>query len=435
MRKFFWGAVVTILSVTSAFSQVPSWRVINNSLVSGYTEVVFATDTIGYLAGAVQGNSHSMLRSADTGSDFSNINFPGFVSTFATNMSWPTPQNGYVSVDTGTAPNNSVFVLSTSNGGSSWTVYSINNTLQLQNIYFPSVFIGYATGSLSNGEGYFIAKTTNGGQTWASIYKSDNYVNYSHLYFPSATSGMLLALNSATNVVNVAYTTDGGTSFKFSSLRTDSAANFLHWNDDGSWLAGADSVYRSTDSGRTWKSVVSYDTSAGPASVATFNGKMGFAFRQNEPIVLATTDYGATWASTRLPTAGSPNDTLTPVAASMPSGRVAYLLASDAFATSDVLLKIPIPQSNGGGGNGVVQNQEGEKISFAASVQSPWIILSADPEAMNRSIQVVDVLGRPCGSVDLMAGTSEARMLLSNLHSGDYFARLGNAVVKFTVWE
>jgi len=423
-----------------AQTQTPGvWGVIPNpaGLDQGFTEMVFLTDTIGYIYGSTTTSGHDMERTNDSGVDFTQLTIQTTLKapTFGAHMAWPTDQNGYVFADTGHSPANTNFFFRTSNGGTTWVTSVIDPSLQLQNMYFPTPSVGYATGTLTDGSADFVAKTTDFGNSWQKIYSTTNYAfgNVGKLHFIDANNGMFFAQNESTNQVNIAYTTNGGTSFKFVPTGSDSTPNFLHWNvKDSSWLIGLDSVYRSVDSGKHWKSVVPYDTSAGPASIGAFYDDTGFVFRQNEPIVLMTTNGGISWTSSKLPTFGGTDDTVAPPrAASMPSAYTCYLLTFDINKTADVMYKISFTKP--GGNTGGVTADGAPEIPFAAMFGNNAITFTMEPAPEARSIQVMDVLGRTCASISLTPNATSGKLGISSLRSGTYFAELGGSVVKFVI--
>jgi hypothetical protein len=442
MKKILYSIAITIFLSANIHAQTAGkWGIVPNpaGLLIGYDEMVFATDTIGYIYGSTTNSASDMERTADSGVDFTELSLQTSLRSpnYGSNMAWPTAQNGYITADTGHYPANGVFFLSTANSGSTWTISKVESNLSLASIYFPTPSVGYATGTLSDGTGVnFVAKTTNSGATWDSIYASSNYVFYG-MYFIDANNGMFLAQNEGTNQVNVGYTTNGGASFTFRSLPTTSTPNFLHWNSkDSTWLVGADSVYRSVDSGKNWTCVIANDSvaTAGAATVGAFYGDTGFVFLGIVPTVLMTTDAGLTWASSRLPNNGGSADSVIPIAASMPDQYDCYLLANDNNATTDVLMKIAfaVPTA-GSGGNGVVQTEAVPVIPFAAVYGTDAITFTMAPAPETRSIQILDVLGRSCASLSIAPSSSSGQLATDELRAGTYFAQLGESVVKFVI--
>jgi hypothetical protein len=441
MKKILYSIAITVFLTANIHAQTTPgvWgRVPNAGLDPRISDMVFVTDTVGYIYGSFSNPYMDMQRTNDSGVDFNQLTIqtPIRSPNFVSNMAWSTTLNGDIIADTGIFPNpTSTFSIHSSDGGTTWTTSKIDSSLQIGNMYFPSATTGYGTGSLPDGSATFVAKTTDGGATWKSIYSSENYSSFGKLYFINENNGMFFAV-SESNTVVIGYTTNGGTSFSFAPLATDSTPNFLYWNKDSSWLVGADSVYRSIDSGKKWTSVAPYDDTAGPATVGAFYDDTGFIFRSIEPIVLMTTDAGLSWTSSRLPNnGGSSADSVTPLAASMPSAYECYLLGADNSATTDALLKIAFtpPTVSGGGGSGVVQTEPVQAIPFAAVYGSNAITFTMAPASEARSIQILDVLGRTCQSISLPANAMNSQLATSALRPGTYFAQLSGSVVKFAI--
>jgi len=152
------------------------------------------------------------------------------------------------------------------------------------------------------------------------------------------------------------------------------------------------------------------------------------------PVVLSTRDFGVTWHRDTLPRATFSSDSLIPLSASMPSDSEAYLLATDPFASTSVLLNIAIhSHPTGGGGNGVVATAPAASTTFSAAANGNEIIFTAPTAPEQRTIQIMDILGRVCASVSLSSGAHTGTLPMNELRAGGYFARLGNQVVKFTI--
>ncbi len=445
MKKILTGIVFTVFLTANLYAQTGTWQLVANpnGLASNYDQMVFPTLNGGFIYGSFSNAISDLQSTTDSGVDFNSviIQTTGLKSpSFGPCMAWPTAQNGYLCADTGIFPGpTGSFSIHTSNGGTSWTTSVIDSGYQLQNLYFSSANVGYATGSTPDGSENIVSKTTDGGNTWKTIYsnsKSGYYFggNIGKLHFIDDNNGMFSA-QSSTNQLLIGYTTNGGASFKFVTINTDSTPNFLHWNNDSSWLVGADQVYRSIDSGQHWTSVVPYDTLAGSPVVGTFFNDTGFVFRSIEPLVLMTTNAGVSWSQTRLPNNGSTADSVTPLSASMPSSHVAYLLANDYFATADVLLKIEFatPVDTGGGKDGVVDENTAPSIPFAAIIGTNNITFTMAAASDARSIEVMDVLGRSCATISIAANATRTQLPSSELRSGTYFAQLGGSVVKFVI--
>ncbi len=431
----------TVVALKSQAQTYGSWQVIDGA--GNFNEQLSSMAWPTMDSGFFLGNTLQITRTIDTGVDFTVQPFPDPIDTIhaggntyynhhsaiqtVADMAWPSNNTGFVVGISGsdTFGHTAVpTVLATQDGGNTWNQYYPADTLELfSNIYFPSATVGYGSASLSDGSEAFITKTTDGGKTWANVFQSDSLL-FRNLHFINANNGIFFALGIS---LHLGYTTDGGTSFHLVSMGTDSAPYFLHWNNDSSWLVGSDSVYRSIDSGKTWKSVVPYDTANGSAVVGTFYDDSGFVFRANNLTVLMTTNSGISWSSSVI----SNPDSLTPLAASMVSPYLAYLLAFDNTQTGNALLKIEFEKSSGPP-MGVNEGPSGS-TPFAAIYGNNEITFTMSPASEARSIQVMDVLGRTCASLALAPNAGSSQLGITSLRPGTYFAELSGSTVTFVI--
>lgn len=442
-------------TITSAQAQITldtaQWR-----LVSGADELTpvnnmkWSSNDTGFFFGS----DLSLTRTLDSGTDFSVLSFPKPVDTILVDtggpafkvyshdhaialvggMAWPDQNTGFVAGMTNSDSFHAarITVLKTTDAGQTWAQFYPSDTVSVITqgvngiIDFPKAKVGFISQQLSDGSEFFLSKTSDSAHTWTHIFQSDS-LSFGNLDFINANAGLFIAHGVS---YHLGYTING-TDFKIIPLpASDSLPSFVHWNGDGSWIVGIDSVYRSVDSGKHWVSVIPYDPYALAATVATFHDSVGFVFRANAPVVLHTTDYGATWKSDRLPKVGS--DTVLPKAASMPTSTEAYLLGQ-LQQTTNVLLKIafpPAPQQING--VALARSENGE---FSALTQGSAILFTANSADRARTIDILDVLGRPCTSITLPSGATTSQLSMSQLRPGSYFARLGGAIVKFAVWN
>ena len=468
--------------ITSAHAQPPDsvWHVVNSGIPANISSMQWTTNDTGFFL--TNASDLFLTLTTNGGVSFETSKFPdsivrinGGISHYRTfeqvagGMSWPTQTTGYIAGITTSDTFGHVAVqtvLATHDAGSTWSQYypadndsiitkadTVINTVIVNkdttkdttitpadtivnheiwnNIYFPDASDGFAATSTADGSKDFIAKTIDGGKTWINAFGSNDLV-FQKLNFINAQNGIVFAYSNSDGSNHLLYTTNGGTSFQSVALPNGIALTALHWNPDGSWLVATDSsIYRSTDSGKTaWARVVSPDANGNIQTMA-IRDSMGFAFRSDASVVLSTRNYGMTWKSDTLQHFA--NNVVQAVTASMPSDSEAYLLATDP-QSDNLLLKIVIP-SPPPSGNGAVAMAPSEASQFSAAMEGNLILFTANSADRARTIEVMDILGRVCAVLSLQPGATTSQLSSASLPAGSYFARLGGAIVKFTVWN
>lgn len=156
-------------------------------------------------------------------------------------------------------------VYSTGDGGKTWLIQAISG----KNSDFRDVFfinektgwlVGYTGGQFNN----LLYRTDDGGKTWKSIQTNIQQTHLTSLYFLNEKDGWACGepwsngskVDSGKGVL--LHTTDGGQSWQ-SVFTTDvdgffDRIQFLDQREG--WLLGRDSVYRTDDSGKSWKAVL-----------------------------------------------------------------------------------------------------------------------------------------------------------------------------------
>jgi hypothetical protein len=186
------------------------------------------------------------------------------------------------------------------------------------------------------------------------------------------------------------------------------------------------------DSGKTWTTILPYDSASGQIENGAFLDSEAFVFTYNKPYDYSTKDYGATWTK----------DTMfkyfQPQSVSFPTPTKAYFLGTDTTSSALVLLVDSIPQPV------AVIKPPPNSVSLLPQDEASFTVYSdksslnfevTPPSAEQRTIEVIDLLGRRCASIAVPANSTSSRLALSTLQPGSYFARLGTAVVKFNIWE
>ncbi len=415
-----------LLSVTAS-AQHSTWFVANTDVTSGSSIsglqinfMSFTSHDTGFFAGV--GSTPGFLNTSDSGQDILSQKLPNKVAVSGNSildMSWPTNTVGYITTANG--------LVKSADAGKTWSLIWTDSILRLSNISFTSATIGYATGQRGDSDTkFFVAKTTDGGVSWKNVFPTTFQTNTGRIYFKDDMHGIFFAQDISRQEWHVGYTTDGMATAKITGTLKNfgSLPWFLSWTDDGAWNAGYQGVQRSTDNGTTW--AYTWDKSKdtlGDALTGCFGGKHAFVFTDLAAHVLESTDYGVTYVQYALP------DSIGPVASAITS-RSAYVVGVD-FSGHDVLLRadLPVKQSTGGGVSWAAQSS----TPFTASVEGQVITFTSLASTTARTIEVMDVLGRSSYSLPLASNFEMARMSRTALRPGTYFARLGNACVKFTI--
>jgi photosystem II stability/assembly factor-like uncharacterized protein len=200
----------------------------------------------------------------------------------------------------------------TTNGGQGWSFYqTIFTSSWFNDMHFPTKSVGYACGGTAFGiHKNFIAKTTNGGQTWDSL-TSNSFTGYSfmNIHFANATTGFVSGEAGL-----LLKTTDGGTTFTSVNLpnggtvtEIDFPSVSLGFFATQKFLTSSSYVYsivRTTDLGNTWNTVYT-DTMTGVTGInhrtvnriQFLNNIAGYACGGNG-LFLKTTNGGVSWTVT-----------------------------------------------------------------------------------------------------------------------------------------
>ena len=136
-----------------------------NSSQSSIADILFPFDTqTGYALSSTGGALNSKILKTTDGGDSWTILDAGTTSVLS-NISFPTPQVGYIAAD-GIYGNNPSRFLKTTDGGSTWNIVGVPYGYSLTSVCFPNgVDTGYVVGSHSGA----ILKTITGGGIITSV--------------------------------------------------------------------------------------------------------------------------------------------------------------------------------------------------------------------------------------------------------------------------
>lgn len=154
------------------------------------------------------------------------------------------------------------FVLSSSDGGASWTSRDLSKKLSmLIDAHFSTPLEGVVVGgSLKLPMRCTALRTTDGGETWEEVFASDTTNSLCwKVQFPSANVGYIAVQDAGTGDPTFAKTTDGGVTWTELPLPGNvpySGIGVGFVTDDIGWMAADTAklpVYRTYDGGLTWE--------------------------------------------------------------------------------------------------------------------------------------------------------------------------------------
>lgn len=198
----------------------------------------------------------------------------------------------------------------TINAGKSWTKQISGTTLHLFSVFFLNENIGFASGQAMSGcldqdcgKGSVFLKTTDGGETWTKSFFKD-YTGIYSLKFFDASKG--LAIIHTPDVPNsrdyyIAKTSDGGNSWTFADLPINPANDRFFCVDNMIFVAGENQkIFKSKDYGNSWQTIntpISVSNNVG--HVYFYNENIGFI--DGGTNIYKTTDGGLNWEVTGFP--------------------------------------------------------------------------------------------------------------------------------------
>jgi photosystem II stability/assembly factor-like uncharacterized protein len=179
-------------------------------------------------------------------------------------------------------------ILRSGDGGRSWSVRSIQGTVNAStSIYavdFPSPQIGWAVGTYG-----FIVKSLDGGYSWTTQVAAASYQFYD-VKFIDQNRGLIVGANGT-----ILRTSDGGVTWAPVNSGTQNSLWQIKVLDSMNvWTVGSyGTILHSSDGGQTWATQLS-GTSSGLMAVEFINARHGWAVGSGSQI-LRTSNGGATW--------------------------------------------------------------------------------------------------------------------------------------------
>lgn len=382
-----------------------------------------------------------------------------FISFSNASSQWTVSETGLAQVYTSiSAANDNVVwtsghlgvVARTVNGGSSWNLSVVGDSLSLENIYAIDENIALVIARDYSPDKSMIWRTSNGGATWIQVYEQS--VNLNAIEVNPSGTGLCVG-NAAGGRWSILKTTNFGTSWDTTGMflagSGNGYGNCLYSNGSDYWFgASAGRLFHTSNNGASWDSVI-----VGSSTVTNlwFNGSIGIISAGQK---YRSTDGGLTWnpithpASSFTPTAGI-GDKFWQVSA----GSIYIYTSTDSglnWSTStSVETKTDIAISRTGGtvwiatasarvlhnssgvGISTISSQVPENFSLSQNYPNPFNpstkIKFAIPNSSFVKLAVYDMLGREVSSLvneQLQPGTYEYEFDASQLNSSVYFYKI-----------
>jgi photosystem II stability/assembly factor-like uncharacterized protein len=167
--------------------------------------------------------------------------------------------NGWV-VTQRSFPNDTSYILKTSNGGTNWIINStLLGNISLFSIQFTDMNIGYACGSTGGGTGK-LYKTTNNGLNWNLILSGGNM--FTDLWFINKDTGWVADNGHVPFGIGLLKTTNGGINWTTQLTNAYNPEKLFFLNKDTGWvLSDDDKLYRTVNSGNNWEFIIYFSSS------------------------------------------------------------------------------------------------------------------------------------------------------------------------------
>lgn len=222
----------------------------------------------------------------------------------ATDVFFVDAAHGFVSVE-GSGVS---YLARTTDGGQTWARLPHP---AVSKFFFLDANLGWAlSASWDSGHQVSVLATTDGGTSWSKLATLPGTVDrqtvqiYADLLFVSSREGWVVGYTGGGLGVAL-FTADGGRSFQFVpqlSGRFRALHRIISTGKDAVWVVGQDSVFFSSDQGKTWERQLGPDNMPGQrrsislyGGAATRDGKVWAVGISGLGVILASEDFGKHW--------------------------------------------------------------------------------------------------------------------------------------------
>lgn len=175
------------------------------------------------------------------------------------------------------------FVIKSTNGGQSWFRDSLTFAERINAISFINDLEGWAVGR----DGYMV-KTTNGGLSWTAM-SSGTSERLNTVFFVNALTGWVGGKNGT-----LLKTTNGGLNWTSQSAMSDDYEGIFFLNAQQGWTCGGTQIFHTTNGGQSWTAQTT-GTLSDLLDITFVNDSVGWAGGISGTL-LHTTDGGLNWA-------------------------------------------------------------------------------------------------------------------------------------------
>lgn len=304
-------------------------------------------------------------------------------------------------------------VISTNNGGTTFTTTTVAATQALNAMSFPSAMVGYVVGN--NGVAF---KTTNGGTSYSAI-NTGITVNHVEVHFPSVNTGYVVS-----SWGELKKTTNGGSSWTNLSPSGMSYIKKIFFMNDNLGVLVNDNglAFRTIDGGASFTQV-GQTCLQNPFDMQFINDSTGFvvgSFVNAYCDISFTTDSGSTWNSIKLPFAYAGYGVHAIDTANI------YLVGQN-----QTIIKI--------GTGGLITELPSDQMSSASFTIFPnptHGLLSIENNSDIQSVKVLDVMGREVNvQTEQQTQLHKINLHVELLSKGIYFVQINNGELKKFIKE
>jgi len=237
-----------------------------NTIYSGGVEfkcIQFFGDSVGYVSGGTWGAGPSIIKTVNKGVSWQSLTLNLGSTKTIRDMKFISNDTGYIVG--GDDLYLSYFIAKTTNGGQSWSILDSGTSYTFTKVFFLDALNGFVTSN--DGK---IFKTTNGGATWNTLFNNSVY-QFTKLYFTNQNKGYGTAYGYGNTYF--AETNNGGISWTFKAQSTlnisgtNELKDFAFTDSLTGYLFSHQVIYKTIDGGLTWNY---YNQGPGEGSYAYF---------------------------------------------------------------------------------------------------------------------------------------------------------------------